>query len=176
VRLVSFTGSTETGRLIANACADRNAICSLELGGKNVIIVMDDADLDLAVEGAVWGAFGTSGQRCTASSRIVVHKKVYKKFTQKLVERAQTLRVGNGADTDVDMGPVINAAAVHKIMNYIEVGEREDGAKLATGGKRLETGEHAHGYFIEPTVFTDVAPGMRIAQEEIFGPVTAVIR
>ena len=175
VRLVSFTGSTETGRLIANACADRNAICSLELGGKNVIIVMDDADLDLAVEGAVWGAFGTSGQRCTASSRIVVHKKVYKKFTQKLIERAQTLRVGNGADTDVDMGPVINAAAVHKIMNYIEVGEREDGAKLATGGKRLETGQHAHGYFIEPTVFTDVTSDMRIAQEEIFGPVTAVI-
>jgi len=175
VRLVSFTGSTATGRLIANACAERNAICSLELGGKNVIIVMDDADVDLAVEGAVWGAFGTSGQRCTASSRIVVHKKVYKKFTQKLVERAQSLRVGNGADANVDMGPVINADAVHKIMGYIEVGEKEDGARLATGGKRLDTGEHANGYFIEPTVFSDVAPDMRIAQEEIFGPVTAVI-
>jgi acyl-CoA reductase-like NAD-dependent aldehyde dehydrogenase len=175
VRLISFTGSTETGRLIAGACADRNAICSLELGGKNVIIVMDDADLDLAVEGAVWGAFGTSGQRCTASSRIVVHKKVYKKFTQKLVERAANLRVGNGADSNVDMGPVINADAVHKIMGYIEVGEKEDGARLATGGKRLDTGEHAHGYFIKPTVFADVAPDMRIAQEEIFGPVTACI-
>jgi aldehyde dehydrogenase (NAD+) len=175
LRLISFTGSTETGRIVASACAERNAICSLEMGGKNVIMVMDDADVDLAVEGAVWGAFGTSGQRCTASSRIVVHKKVYKQFTKKLTERARALRVGNGADPDVDVGPVINAKAVHKIMGYIEIGEREDGASLATGGKRLTKNEHAHGYFIEPTVFTDVAPEMRIAQEEIFGPVTAVI-
>jgi alpha-ketoglutaric semialdehyde dehydrogenase len=175
LRLISFTGSTETGRIVASACAERNAICSLEMGGKNVIIVMDDADVDLAVEGAVWGAFGTSGQRCTASSRIVVHKKVYKQFSKKLVERASRLRVGNGADTKTEMGPVINADAVHKIMGYIEVGEREDGATLACGGKRLTKGEHANGYFIEPTVFTDVAPQMRIAQEEIFGPVTAVI-
>ena len=175
LRLISFTGSTETGRIVASACAERNAICSLEMGGKNVIIVMDDADVDLAVEGAVWGAFGTSGQRCTASSRIVVHKKVYKQFTKKLVESARALRVGNGADPKVDVGPVINADAVHKIMGYIEIGEREDGARLASGGKRLTTAEHAHGYFIEPTVFTDVAPEMRIAQEEIFGPVTAVI-
>ncbi|HEY0375475.1 MAG TPA: aldehyde dehydrogenase family protein [Pyrinomonadaceae bacterium] len=175
LRLISFTGSTETGRIVASACADRNAICSLEMGGKNVIIVMDDADIDLAIEGAVWGAFGTSGQRCTASSRIVVHKKVYKQFSKKLSERAQALRVGNGADPGVDMGPVINADAVHKILGYVEIGEREDGAKLASGGKRLTKGEHANGYFIEPTVFTDVAPGMRIAQEEIFGPVTTVI-
>ncbi|MCA1850285.1 MAG: aldehyde dehydrogenase family protein [Acidobacteria bacterium] len=175
VRLISFTGSTETGRTIASHCAERNAICSLEMGGKNVIIVMDDADVDLAIEGAVWGAFGTSGQRCTASSRIVVHKKVYKQFTKKLVERAEGLRVGDGSDPKTDMGPVINADAVHKILGYIEVGEREDGAKLASGGKRLTRGEHARGYFIEPTVFTDVAPEMRIAQEEIFGPVTAVI-
>jgi alpha-ketoglutaric semialdehyde dehydrogenase len=175
VRLISFTGSTETGRVVANACADRNAICSLELGGKNVIIVMDDADLDLAVEGAVWGAFGTSGQRCTASSRLVVHKKVYKKFTQMLVERAQALRVGDGLDPETDMGPVINQAAVEKILSYVEIGQGEDGAKLATGGRRLTEGDHAHGHFIEPTVFTDVAPEMRIAQEEIFGPVTAVL-
>lgn len=175
VRLISFTGSTETGRIVASACAERNAICSLEMGGKNVIIVMEDADLDLAVEGAVWGAFGTSGQRCTASSRLVVHKKVYKKFTQKLVERAESLRVGDGLDEKTDMGPVINADAVHKILGYIEIGQKEDRAKLAAGGKRLEKGDHARGYFIEPTVFTDVAPGMRIAQEEIFGPVTAVI-
>jgi aldehyde dehydrogenase (NAD+) len=175
LRLISFTGSTETGRIVANACADRNAICSLEMGGKNVIIVMEDADVDLAVEGAVWGAFGTSGQRCTASSRMVVHKKVYKQFAKKLVERAQALRVGNGADPRVEMGPVINADAVHKIMGYIEVGQREDGAKLACGGNRLSDGEYAKGYFIEPTVFTDVAPEMRVAQEEIFGPVTAVI-
>jgi len=175
LRLISFTGSTETGRSVAAACADRNAICSLEMGGKNVIIVMDDADIDLAVEGAVWGAFGTSGQRCTASSRLVVHKKVYRQFTKRLIEQAQSLRVGNGAEDQTDMGPVINADAMHKIMGYIEVGEREDGARLASGGKRLTGGDYTHGYFIEPTVFTDVQPQMRIAQEEIFGPVTAVI-
>jgi acyl-CoA reductase-like NAD-dependent aldehyde dehydrogenase len=175
LRLISFTGSTDTGRLVAAACADRNAICSLEMGGKNAIIVMDDADIDLAVEGAVWGAFGTSGQRCTASSRIVVHKKVYKKFTQKLVERAQALRIGDGLDPKTDMGPVINSEAVHKIMGYIEIGQSEDGATLAYGGKRLTKGQYQHGFFIEPTVFTDVAPNMRIAQEEIFGPVTSVI-
>ncbi|MDQ3816536.1 MAG: aldehyde dehydrogenase family protein [Acidobacteriota bacterium] len=175
LRLISFTGSTETGRTVAAACAERNAICSLEMGGKNVIIVMDDADVDLAVEGAVWGAFGTSGQRCTASSRLVVHKKVYKQFSKKLVERARGLKVGDGSDSKTDMGPVINADAVHKIMGYIEIGEREDRATLACGGRRLTKGEYANGYFIEPTVFTDVAPDMRIAQEEIFGPVTAVI-
>ncbi|OLE54826.1 MAG: aldehyde dehydrogenase [Acidobacteria bacterium 13_1_20CM_3_53_8] len=175
LRLISFTGSTETGRVVASACAERNAICSLEMGGKNAIIILDDADIDLAIEGAIWGAFGTSGQRCTASSRLIVHKKVYKKFVQKLVERARGLRVGDGADAKTEMGPVINADAVHKIMGYIEVGQREDGARLACGGNRLTKGEHAHGYFIEPTVFADCAPSMRIAQEEIFGPVTSVI-
>ncbi|MDQ3805794.1 MAG: aldehyde dehydrogenase family protein [Acidobacteriota bacterium] len=175
VRLISFTGSTEVGRVVASSTAARNAICSLEMGGKNVIMVMEDADLDLAVEGAVWGAFGTSGQRCTASSRVVIHKKVYKKFAQKLVERAANLRVGDGLDEKTDVGPVINADAVRKILGYVEIGQKEDGAKLAVGGKRLERGEHAHGHFIEPAVFTDVAPSMRIAQEEIFGPVTAVI-
>src|SRR5688572_13015274 len=175
LRLISFTGSTETGRTVASACAERNAICSLEMGGKNVIIVMDDADIDLAIEGAVWGAFGTSGQRCTASSRLVVHKKVYKQFSKKLVERTRALRIGNGADLKTDVGPVINADAVKKIMKYIEIGEQEDGAILACGGKRLTRGEYARGYFIEPTVFTDVAADMRIAQEEIFGPVTTVI-
>ena len=175
LRLISFTGSTETGRIVASSCAERNAICSLEMGGKNVIIVMDDADIDLAIEGAIWGAFGTSGQRCTASSRLVVHKKVYKQFSKKLVERAKALRVGNGADPKTDVGPVINADAVKKIMSYIEIGQKEDGATLACGGRRLTRGDHARGHFIEPTVFTDVAPDMRIAQEEIFGPVTAVI-
>ena len=175
VRLISFTGSTETGRLVASACADRNAICSLEMGGKNAIIVMDDADVDNAVEGAIWGAFGTSGQRCTASSRLIVHKKVYKQFSNKLTERAKALRIGNGADAKVDVGPVINQDAVEKIANYIDVGQFEDGATLACGGRRLTKGDYSHGYFIEPTVFTDVAPDMRIAQEEIFGPVTAVI-
>jgi aldehyde dehydrogenase (NAD+) len=175
LRLISFTGSTETGRSVAYACAERNAICSLEMGGKNAIIVMDDADLDNAIEGTVWGAFGTSGQRCTASSRVIVHKKVYRQFTKKLVERAQTLRVGNGADPGVDVGPVINESAVHKILSYIDIGEHEDHATLSCGGNRLTKGEYSHGYFIQPTVFTDVSPEMRIAQEEIFGPVTSVI-
>src|ERR1043166_1109919 len=175
VRLISFTGSTETGRLVAAACAERNGICSLEMGGKNAIIVMDDADVELAVEGAVWGAFGTSGQRCTASSRIIVHKKVYKRFTQQLVERAKNLKVGDGLDEKTDVGPVINADAVHKILGYIEIGQREDRARLACGGRRLEKGEHARGYFIEPPVFADASADMRISQEEIFGPVTTVI-
>jgi alpha-ketoglutaric semialdehyde dehydrogenase len=175
LRLISFTGSTETGRLVASACAERNAICSLEMGGKNVIMVMDDADIDLAIEGAIWGAFGTSGQRCTASSRLVVHKKVYKKFVNQLVDQAKALRVGNGADAKTDMGPVINAEAVEKILSYIDIGQNEDGATLACGGKRITRGEYAHGHFIEPTVFTDATPDMRISQEEIFGPVTTVI-
>ena len=175
IRLISFTGSTSTGRRVAMACAERNAICSLEMGGKNVIIVMDDADIDLAVDGTVWGAFGTSGQRCTASSRVVIHKKVYKKFAQKLIERAQALRVGNGADPNIDMGPVINTQAVEKIMSYIRIGQEEDGATLATGGKRLTRGDQANGFYIEPTVFADATPEMRISQEEIFGPVTTLI-
>ncbi|HEY8203230.1 MAG TPA: aldehyde dehydrogenase family protein [Pyrinomonadaceae bacterium] len=175
IRLISLTGSTETGRRVASVCAERNAICSLEMGGKNAIIVMDDADIDNAVEGAIWGAFGTSGQRCTASSRLIVHKKVYKQFSKKLVNRAQASRIGNGADRAVDVGPVINAAAIEKIMSYIAIGQNEDRATLACGGHQLTKGEYAHGYYIEPTVFTDVTPDMRIAQEEIFGPVTAVI-
>jgi aldehyde dehydrogenase (NAD+) len=175
VRLISFTGSTDTGRIIAEQCARDNKIVSLEMGGKNAIIVMDDADIDNAVEGSLWGAFGTSGQRCTASSRLVVHKKVYKKFCEKLVEKAKNLRVGNGLDERTEVGPVINQAAMEKILSYIEIGQKEDKAKLACGGNRLTKGEYKNGYFIEPTVFTDVAPKMRVGQEEIFGPVTSVI-
>src|SRR5438445_5418808 len=175
VRLISFTGSTSTGRLIAEACARDNKIVSLEMGGKNAIIVMDDADVDNAIEGTVWGAFGTSGQRCTASSRVIVHKKVYREFARKLVDRAKALRIGNGANLKTDVGPVINEDAVHKILSYIDIGQHEDGADLACGGNRLTKGEYAHGYYIQPTVFTDVAPKKRIAQEEIFGPVTSVI-
>jgi len=145
------------------------------MGGKNAIIIMDDADLDNAVEGSIWGAFGTSGQRCTASSRLVVHKKIYKKFTERFVERARNLRVGNGLDPKTDVGPVINEAAVEKIMSYIEIGQKEDKAKLACGGRRLTNGQYSRGFFIEPTVFTDVKQGMRVEQEEIFGPVTSVI-
>jgi len=175
VNLVSFTGSTEVGRIVAETTARTGKICSLEMGGKNVILIMEDADLDLAAEGAVWGAFGTSGQRCTASSRLVVHKRVYKKFVDKLTERAKSLRIGNGLDKKVEVGPVINQDAVDKIMSYIEIGQQEDGATLHYGGRRLDRGEHRHGFFIEPAIFTDVAPNMRIAQEEIFGPVVSVI-
>ncbi len=174
-RLISFTGSTDTGRKVASVCADRNAICSLEMGGKNVQIVMDDANIDLAIEGALWGAFGTAGQRCTATSRIVVHKKIYKQFAAKFVEKAKALRVGDGLKDSTDVGPVINQNAVNKIIGYIEIGKKEDKAKLACGGEQITTGAHAHGFFIQPTVFTEVAPTMRIAQEEIFGPVTAII-
>src|SRR5215213_6260125 len=156
VRLISFTGSTETGRIIAEQCARNNKIVSLEMGGKNAIIVMDDADLDNAVEGSTWGAFGTSGQRCTASSRLVVHKKVYKKFCEKLVEKVKKLRVGNGLEEKTEVGPVINQAAMEKILSYIEIGQKEDKAKLACGGNRLTKGEYKNGYFIEPTVFTNV--------------------
>src|SRR6186713_2579248 len=124
VRLISFTGSTDTGRIIAERCAAQNKIVSLEMGGKNAIIVMDDADLDNAVEGSVWGAFGTSGQRCTASSRLVVHKKVYKKFVQKFVERVATLRVGNGLDPKTDVGPVIHEDAMQRIQGYIHIGQK----------------------------------------------------
>jgi alpha-ketoglutaric semialdehyde dehydrogenase len=175
VRLISFTGSTDTGRIIAEQGANLNKIVSLEMGGKNAIIIMDDADLDNAVEGSLWGAFGTSGQRCTASSRLVVHKKVYKKFVERFVERARNLRVGNGLDERTEVGPVINQAAVEKIMSYIEIGQKEDRAKLACGGNRLTKGEYKNGFFIEPTVFTDVKPGMRVEQEEIFGPVTSIV-
>ena len=175
IRLISFTGSTDTGRIIAEQCANLNKIVSLEMGGKNAIIIMDDADIDNAVEGSLWGAFGTSGQRCTASSRLVVHKKVYKKFTEKLIERAKQLKVGNGLDAKTEVGPVINQAAMEKILSYIEIGQKEDKATLACGGNRLTKGDYKNGYFIEPTVFTDVAPNHRIGQEEIFGPVTSVI-
>ncbi|MEP6704910.1 MAG: aldehyde dehydrogenase family protein [Acidobacteriota bacterium] len=175
VRLISFTGSTDTGRVIAEQCARDNKIVSLEMGGKNAIIVMDDADIDNAVEGSLWGAFGTSGQRCTASSRLVVHKKIYKKFVAKLVERAQNLRVGNGLDSKTEVGPVIHEDAMQKILGYVSIGKNVDKATLACGGNRLTKGNYSKGWFIEPTVFSDVAPNHRIAQEEIFGPVTSVI-
>ncbi|MGC2623174.1 MAG: aldehyde dehydrogenase family protein [Candidatus Acidiferrales bacterium] len=174
VKLISFTGSTDTGRIINQACAPAFKHVHLELGGKNIIIVMDDANIDLAVDGAIWGGFGTSGQRCTAASRVAVHKKVYSEFTEKFVARAKKLRVGDGLDADVDMGPVVNEAQLQTVMKYVEIGKQE-GAKLATGGHRLDTGKYAKGWFHEPTVFIDCNPKMRICQEEIFGPVVSVM-
>jgi aldehyde dehydrogenase (NAD+) len=175
VRLISFTGSTQVGRIVGQAAAANDKIVSLEMGGKNVVMIMEDADLDLAVEGVLWGAFGTSGQRCTAASRVVVHKKVAKKFTAMLVERTQGLKLGNGLSDKTDVGPVINQDAVNKILGYVEIGKNEDRAKLLCGGKRAERGDLKFGYFVEPTVFAGVEPQMRIAQEEIFGPVVSVI-
>ena len=174
VPVISFTGSTAVGRMIAQACAPDFKHCSLEMGGKNIIIVMDDANLDLAVDGAVWGGFGTSGQRCTAASRVAVHKSVYKEFVERFVARARSLKVGNGLDIDTDMGPCINEQQLKTVMSYVEIGKNE-GAKLLTGGNRLDGGAHAKGWFHEPTVFGDCLPKMRVAQEEIFGPVVSVI-
>ena len=170
---MSFTGSTSVGRFVAEACAPDFKHYSLEMGGKNIIIVMDDANLDLAVEGAIWGGFGTTGQRCTAASRIAVHKVVYHEFTSRFVARAKALRVGDGLDPSTDMGPCINEQQLNTVMSYVEIGKNE-GAKLLAGGKRL-TGPHAAGWFHEPTVFGDCTPNMRICQEEIFGPVVAVM-
>jgi len=175
VRLVSFTGSTEVGRIVGQSCAATDKICSLEMGGKNVIMIMEDADLDLALEGVLWGAFGTTGQRCTAASRVVVHRKVAKKFTSMLANRAKQLRLGPGLNEKTDVGPVINKDASEKILEYVEIGRREDKAKMLCGGRRAEKGDLKYGFFVEPTVFSDVEPHMRIAQEEIFGPVVSVL-
>jgi alpha-ketoglutaric semialdehyde dehydrogenase len=174
VPVVSFTGSTAVGRIIAQTCAPTFKHCSLEMGGKNIILILDDANLDLAVDGAIWGGFGTTGQRCTAASRIGVHKSVYKEFLSRFVERAQKLKVGNGLDASTDMGPVIHEQQIQTVMSYVEIGAKE-GARLLTGGHRLDKGDLAKGWFHEPTVFGDCHPKMRIAQEEIFGPVVAVI-
>ena len=144
--------------------------CSLEMGGKNAIIILDDANLDLALEGVLWGAFGTTGQRCTAASRVIVQKGVYRQFADRLIYRAQRLKVGNGLDESVEVGPQINEQQVATTEKYVQIGKNE-GAKLEAGGKALNTPDHAYGWFFEPTIFTDVNEKMRIAQEEIFGPV-----
>ena len=175
VRVVSFTGSTDVGRTVSVQAAPSFKKVHLEMGGKNVVIVMDDAAIDLAIEGCVWGGFGTSGQRCTAASRVVVHEKVYKAFLDRFVARARALRVGDGLDPKSDMGPVVSESQLKTVMQYVEIGQKE-GAALACGGHRLTAGAYANGFFHEPTVFADVDPGMRIAQEEIFGPVVSVMR
>jgi aldehyde dehydrogenase (NAD+) len=174
VRAISFTGSGEVGRIIGASCASTFKRCSLELGGKNPMIVLDDANLDLALEGALWGAFGTAGQRCTATSRIILQKGVYQHFIDELVRRAKLLKIGNGLDESVDVGPLVSKSQMEIVLSYIETG-RKEGARLATGGNRLDRLDYAHGFFIEPTVFADVDPKMRIAQEEIFGPVVSCI-
>jgi len=174
VKVVSYTGSTEVGRQISKACAPTFKRLHLEMGGKNAILVMDDADVDLAVDGSVWGAFGTTGQRCTASSRLLVHRKVYDSFLEKLVGRVKALRVGNGLDEKVDMGPCVSEKQRETVAKYVEIGKAE-GAKLLTGGAKLTSGALGKGWFHEPTVFADASAKMRVACEEIFGPVTTVV-
>lgn len=174
VRAVSLTGSTTVGKQVAGRCGELMKKVSCELGGKNAICVMDDADLELALEGGLWGAFGTAGQRCTATSRIIVHKKVYKEFCERFVERTKRLKIGNGLDPEMEVGPVVNRSQLESIDGYVQIGKKE-GAKLLAGGRIMTEGDLVHGCFYEPTVFADVKPNMRIAQEEIFGPVTAII-
>ena len=174
VRVVSFTGSTHVGRIVNQAAAPGFKKVHLEMGGKNVIMIMDDADLELAVDGCLWGGFGTTGQRCTAASRVVVHEKVYRPFVDQFVTRARSLVVGDGLQPNTQMGPSVSESQLQTVMNYVRIG-RDEGATLASGGRRLDEGTFARGYFHEPTIFTDVHPSMRIAREEIFGPVVSVI-
>jgi aldehyde dehydrogenase (NAD+) len=175
VKVVSFTGSTAVGRLVNQNSAPGFKKVHLEMGGKNVVIVMDDAQVELAVEGCLWGGFGTTGQRCTAASRVVVHEKVHDAFLREFAARAKALRVGDGLDPSTQMGPSVSESQLQTVMKYVEVG-RGEGATLVTGGHRLDSGAQARGWFHEPTIFADVSPRMRIAQEEIFGPVVSVMR
>jgi len=175
VDAISFTGSFDTGKRLEAICGAIHRMIVTEMGGKNAIIVMDDANLDLAVEGAIWGGFGTTGQRCTAASRVVVHKRIYRKFIEKFKTAASRLKVGDGLQKGTDVGPVINKSQFHKILKFIEMG-KEEGAKLILGGRPYQKGNCSRGYFIEPTLFIEVTPEMRIAQEEIFGPVVSVMK
>ena len=174
VPVISFTGSTETGKAVAISAATHNKRLTLEMGGKNAVIVMDDANLDLAVEGILWGAFGTTGQRCTATSRVVVHKQVQAELAERLADRAGKLRIGNGLDRDVRVGPLVSDGQLQSVHSYVGVGVA-DGADLIAGGKIVTDGELVNGHFHEPTIFNNVAPEMRIAREEIFGPVVSLL-
>jgi aldehyde dehydrogenase (NAD+) len=175
VDAISFTGSLDVGKRLGQICGSIQRPIVTEMGGKNIIIVMDDADLDLAIDGAIWGGFGTSGQRCTAASRVGIHKKIYDEFIERFQTTASRLRLGDGLRKETDVGPVVNESQFKKVLRYIEIG-KEEGAKLILGGKARREGETSKGYFIEPTIFSEVLPQMRIAQEEIFGPVVSIIR
>jgi len=175
VPLISFTGSTETGRIVGEVCGRMHKRLSLEMGGKNAQIVLDDADLDLALEGVLWGAFGTTGQRCTATSRLILQDGIHDEFLERLRQRVAALTLGDGRRKGTEVGPMINAAAVRKAEKYIKVGKSE-GARLVCGGRRATGKGLDHGFFFEPTIFSGVAAGSRLEQEEIFGPVLSVIR
>ena len=173
VRVVSFTGSSVTGRLIAERAGRQLKRLSLELGGKNAVVVLADADLDLAVDGILWSAFGTTGQRCKACSRVIVDRAVADDLVARLETRTAKLRLGSGLDEGVDVGPLVNAPAVDKVERYVEIGRRQ--GELVTGGARAKGGELDHGHFFQPTIFHGVKPMATIAQEEIFGPVLSVV-
>ncbi len=175
INLISFTGSSQTGAIVAQNCAKLHKRVSLEMGGKNAVVLMDDADLKLALDGVLWGAFGTTGQRCTATSRLLLHEKIHDKFLDMLLKRIEKLKLGDGNQEGTDIGPVINEAQLKRILNYIEIG-KQDGANCLIGGKRATGNGLEKGYFIEPTVFANVKPDHRIAQEEIFGPVLSVLK
>ncbi|HLX40201.1 MAG TPA: aldehyde dehydrogenase family protein [Ktedonobacteraceae bacterium] len=174
VNMISLTGSTEVGRHVAEICGRDLRRCALELGGKNAVIVLEDADLDLAAESVAWGGFGTTGQRCTATSRVIVHTAVQQAFTDRLVAAAEKLHIGNGLDPTIDMGPLVNTGRVKAVHEYTQIGQQE-GAKLLIGGSPLNDGAYSDGAFYRPTIFTNVQPAMRIAREEVFGPFVSIL-
>lgn len=174
VNMISLTGSTEVGRHVAEICGRDLRRCSLELGGKNAVVVLDDGDLDLAAESVTWAAFGTTGQRCTATSRVIVQRGALKGFTERLQAAAERLRIGDGLNPEVEMGPLVNMGRVTAVHEYTEIGKHE-GARLVSGGAPMTAGEHSEGAFYRPTIFTEVTPAMRIAREEVFGPFVAII-
>ena len=175
VPVISFTGSTTTGSAIGEACGRTHKRLSLEMGGKNAMIVMDDADLDLALEGVLWGAFGTTGQRCTATSRLILHRRIHDRFLRRLAEAADRLELGDGRKDGSEVGPLIHEAARDKVERYIGIA-KEEGLELVTGGKRPRSPRLRNGWFYRPTIFAGARPKSRLAQEEIFGPVLTVLR
>jgi acyl-CoA reductase-like NAD-dependent aldehyde dehydrogenase len=175
IPVISFTGSTETGRSVGEKCGRMHKRLSLEMGGKNAQIVLDDADLDLALDGALWGGFGTTGQRCTATSRLILQNGIHDQFLSSLIDRSRALRLGDGRDQKTDLGPLIHEAALQKVERYVDIGQAE-GADLVCGGRRADGRGLDDGFFFEPTIFARVEPAFRLAQEEIFGPVLSVMR
>lgn len=174
VNMISLTGSTEVGRRVAEICGRDLRRCALELGGKNAVIVLEDGDIDLAVESVTLGAFGTAGQRCTATSRVIVQKSVQQAFIDRLVASAEKLCIGDGLQPEVEMGPLVNMGRIKAVHEYTEIGKQE-GAQLLTGGSAITTGDYSEGAFYKPTIFTDVGPTMRIAREEVFGPFISIL-
>ena len=175
IPVISFTGSTETGRIVGETCGRMHKRLSLEMGGKNAMIVLDDANLELALDGVLWGAFGTTGQRCTATSRLILQRGIHDRFLGQLVDRVRSLKLGDGRKKGTEIGPLVNENAREKVERYIDIGQSE-GADLLCGGRRPPGKEFDKGFFFEPTIFARVEAGMRLEQEEIFGPVLSVVR